>query len=452
MLAAFVPYFYISQFANPIADDFTYANRGAHNDLSFLLIQDLFNWNGRYISNIFVFINPISKLDFGLYKSAPIGIILFTIFSFGFFIKSIIGTQIKQSAVRIYALVLTLFYIYQMPIISEGIYWYTGAVTYVLGCAFMLIYLGLLYGLFKERYVLNSKIVQIVLTTIALFVTIGFNEILMIALATFSLVFLLVLYRNKLANIRLALYFVIATMLFSGLVYLAPGNSVRGNHFEDSHNFIHSFGMSVAQTGRFFVSWVLSIPLILLSILYYFLHKKLVEGITLFAKSFYLIPVVSGGLLLFTIFIGSFPAYWSTGMLGQHRTMNVSYFLFIITWFVNLSVCFNHFKIPSFQITQNRRYMVLILIWVSLVFTKNGYHVIADLASDSAVKFNQQMEERYTTFTNSGDTVYFDLISNPPKTLFVLDITDDPNHWLNEGYSIFLEDRTKVVLPSDSLE
>ena len=60
------------------------------------------------------------------------------------------------------------------------------------------------------------------------------------------------------------------------------------------------------------------------------------------------------------------------------------------------------------------------------------------------------MNDRYHIISKereSGkDTIYFEPIINPPKSLFVLDITDDYNHWLNKGYAIYFNLGEKKIL------
>ena len=50
------------------------------------------------------------------------------------------------------------------------------------------------------------------------------------------------------------------------------------------------------------------------------------------------LPEGASFLLLFVIFFSSFLPYWVSGILGQHRTLNVAYFMFIILWFSTITV------------------------------------------------------------------------------------------------------------------
>jgi len=451
LLIAFIPYIYISFYSNPVADDFSLAFKGKSADFFQSLVNQYQNWSGRYTSNIFVLLNPIAYSCFWGYKLVPIVIIALTIIAFYFFIKVITYTFLKPNKAFVLALIATLLFIYQMPIISEGIYWYTGSVAYQLGNIFLLIYVSIFAMLFQKRYILKNKFVHILILTLTLFFAVGFNEILMIVSLLLSMIVFLVVLKNKMENKQIALFLLIVSTICSSIMYLAPGNVVRADFFPNNHQFIQSIGLAAAQTIRFFLNWISSAPLLLLSVLYYFLNKELSKKKNFFAKSFYLTPLISLLLLFFVIFIGAFPPYWSTGVLGQHRTMNISYFLFTIMWFVNLTVCFNLKQFRINEINKKWELIIFIVIWSSFVFTKNGYNAINDIQTGKAYDYNKLMIERYSILNNDKDSIYFNPIVNPPKTLFVLDITENPNHWINKGYNVYFEVEGKIMLKEHTL-
>lgn len=444
LVIAVIPYVYISQYSNPISDDFTYALKGRNPGIFNTALSEYQNWNGRYISNLFVLLNPISNNSFVCYKLTGVLMTLLSIGSLYYVIRALTITVIKKIDALTISLAVTLLYLYQMPIISEGVYWYTGAVTYQLGIISFLIYLGSFVMFFRGKFVFGNKIAHLILLVILLFVTVGFNEIIMISTFLFSLIFFLITHLNKLRNKGAALLLLLASFAFCCIVYFAPGNSVRESYFPDNHQLFSSLGYSFAQVVRFFFKWISSAPLLLISFLYYFLNKKLSSEIGVFKNSFYLNKYTSLLLLFLVIFIGVFPAYWSTGILGQHRTVNISYFLFIIMWFINLTVFYNLSMVEIKEKGSILKWGMYFLIWSSLVFTKNGYNVLDDLFSGNAAQYDVQMNTRYSIIADAksrGDleTIYFDPIANKPKSLFVLDITDDPHNWRNRGYAVFFD-------------
>lgn len=444
-----VPYIYLSFFANPAADDFTYAHKGKALDFFSTLINEYLNWNGRYTSNVFVLINPITFNSFLLYKLIPVFIIVLTFLSYLLFVKTLFRHLFSKINSCIISLLLSLLFIYQMPIISEGVYWYTGAVTYQLGNIFSLVFISLLVQYVKKKFLFENNKIHLLILTLMLIFTIGFNEVLMLLLSFFILIFLFVQIRNKLENRNLAIYLFILSLFFSLIVYIAPGNSIRESNFSNIHNFSHSTVYSIAQTGRFFVIWISSVPLLLLSFLFFFLNKTLSKNSKIFSVSFYLNPFFSTLFLFVVIFVSIFPAYWSTGMLGQHRTLNVAYYFFILFWFINLNVWFNYFENRLSKIqSPNKKvnYIVVCIIIGFFAFTRNGYSSLTDIIYGKASSFNKQMNERYDVIKSSKDTIFFKLINNPPKCLLIYDISDNPEHWLNRCYAVYFECENKPVV------
>jgi hypothetical protein len=447
-----VPYLLISIYCQPIADDFTYSIRGKENPLWPTLQYEYMHWNGRYFSNILVLLNPLAFDSIGIYKFIPIVLILATLASFLLFVYALCYEQLSKKIMVIISLILTLLYLYQMPIISEGIYWYTGAVTYQGGNILLLFFIALFILSNKGKYILRRKVVHHIVSGLLLVCTIGSNEISMLMSCSILLFTTVLLWLNKSVHFRTALLFLLLALICSAAVYLAPGNDFRESLSAEKHHFFHSLFYSAAQTARFSFKWIASLPLLAMSILYYFVHKENLLKIALFKHSFHVKPIYSLLSLLMVIFISVFPAYWTLGILGQHRTLNIAYFLFLILWFINLSVWFNRYKnaLERLHITTTQRKLLVISSIIMLVISKNGYAVVSDLISGKAASYNEQMNERLSIMQQSikskGDTIYLDELKNRPQSIFVLDINDNPEHWSNKGYSIYFKLENKKVM------
>ncbi len=448
LLLLFLPYLYVSRYCHPAADDFVYSSMGKYNSAFSVVVQQYFSWSGRYTSNFLQFVNPIVFDSFAFYKVMPLLIIALTIIAFFIFIYAVAGARVGSLQVFILALIATLLSLYQMPILSEGIYWYAGAVTYQLGNICALVYVGLLLFYHQGNLFFNKKM-HITAMTFLLIFSIGFNEIIMIALVAFAIYSLIVVNKNKSPHEALYFFLLCVTLIFSGLMFFAPGNHLRGELAPGTHRLFYSLTLSLAQTLRFFLEWTSSVPLLLLSFLYYYLNKKLSEHIPLFVSSFYLSRMYAVIILFGTIFIAVFPPYWATGILGQHRTLNVGYCLFLIMWFINLTVYFNFYKEKlTFVKPASKKLQATMLIatLIALSFSKNSYDVLTDIFYGRAKQFDEQMKERYALLKSPADTVYFPAIQNPPKSLFLYDVTNDPKNWLNHSYTMYFECRDKTVI------
>jgi hypothetical protein len=438
LLLILFPYLFISQYCNPVTDDFTYAFKGKNLDFWNTYFGEYENWNGRYFSNFLVLINPIASDNFSLYKFIPILIIILTFFSLLYLIHQLCLNSIKFSSKIIYSLILLLIYLQTMPIISEGIYWYTGAVTYQVGTISTILFLGMLVQFYNSKYILNNKIIHCLMIVLLLFFGAGCNEVSMILLLEILFLILIHLYLLKKINKEILILFIFA-FGFGCIVYFAPGNINREDNFEEKHQFFHSLFYSGAQTIRFFTIWLAGGSLLIASLLYYPICKKLSTEIPLFKNSFHIHPIIALLFSLSVIFIGAFLPYWSTGILGQHRTMNVSFFLFILSWFVFLTSFYNSNLLNWKIIHQKTRLILFLFLCFTLFFTNNGWNVFNDLYSGNAKSFDQQMNARYEKIKNMNENISLPMIKNPPKTLFVIDLSKNPHHWKNRSYTVFFE-------------
>lgn len=436
LLVILSPYLYISQYCNPVTDDLTYAFKGKNPDFWNVYFGEYENWNGRYFSNFLVLINPVSSDNFTLYKFIPIALIILTFISIFYLIHQLIQ-NIFNSIFKIQiSLIILLLYLQTMPIISEGIYWYTGAVTYQVGIISALLFLGMLVQFYNGNWVMKNKLIHSIMILLLLFISAGCNELNMV-LSIFILLIIGIKTYSYSKYRNFILLFLFASILFGILVYFAPGNENRGDNFEEKHDFFRSLFYSAAQTIRFFTIWLSGGTLLIASLLYYPICKKLSEEIPLFKNSFHLSPVMALLLSLSFIFIGAFLPYWSTGNLGQHRTMNVSLFFFMLTWFVFLTSLYNSNLLKWENLHPKIKIILFSVLCLTLFFTNNGWNVIHDLYSGNAKSYDEQMNERYEKIRNMNDDLYLPMIKNPPKTLFVLDLIDDPNHWQNRSYTVF---------------
>jgi len=414
------------------------------------MLNEYLYWNGRYIANVFVLINPMVIESLRLYQSIPILFILLTILGFYFLLKTIVGPIESPIKLWIMSMLMSLTYIFQLPIISEGYYHYNGAVTYILPNIFTLFYLTLILLFFKKRYFFSKQIHGFSILLLQ-FIIVGFNEVHMLLICLFQLVLAIIEIKKK--NNGIGILLLLSAISFSSIMVFSPGNFVRSSHFYNNYDLMNSGISSILQMIRFSSSWISSAPILLISILYIPFHFRLCKTSPLFQKSFYLNPYISLLLLFSTIFLASFAPYWTTGILGQHRTLNTAWFFFLILWFINLSVWCNYFKITlcGLRIPKTLQNILYCLIWLTITFTQNGYNAAIDIYNGTAQKFDESMSNRLIIMQNArtsdNNTIYFNTIADPPKTIFVLDISKDENHWANTTYPLYFGIPEKKVKP-----
>ncbi len=446
LFLAILPYCYLCFFANPSADDFGFSSFAIQNGFLNFIYSNYLYWNGRYISNLFLYLNPLTFGSFMGYKIVSfLMIILFIGINF-IFIRQFFPGKTKTIQLII-SLVLSLLFIHNMPIISEGIYWYTGSSIYLLGIIVALAYMALLI-----KTIRNKNRLIVVFSSIFLFFSCGFNEVVTLLIVFFLAILSYIFHKKNLPWKKVMLSQFVLSILFASIMIFSPGNEYRQAAYQNAHNFSFSFLYSMLQVGRFSFIWIASVPLITASILYFSLNEKLRKKSTLFQKSFYINRWGSLLMLFVIIFICVFPAYWATGLLGQHRTLNVAYFFFLIMWFINLTVWYNYYQTKSwFSFSKRTKTTFSVGMMIGLMFTGNGYNALFDAFSGSAKKYDAQLRERFETLKEATESdepkrIIIPYLKEKPKILFTSDVGRDPNDWNNKAYNQYFKIKDKEIV------
>ena len=437
LVLAIFPYCYLSFFAQPIAEDFGFAHYYQKSEFLALLKSSYLKMNGRYIANVLMYLNPLSFNCFLAYQFIPLLLLCLTLLGNLFLINQTFPflPLIKR---RMIAFSFTLLFLYNLPIISEGLYWYTAAVIYQGGIICTLFYMATFIKTIGKK---NQPLEKIILT-ILLFLLCGFNEVLTLLVVFFLLVITIIAFIYRREERKAILWQFIFSLLFASILIFSPGNIVREGMYQNNNNLFYSLIYSSLQVIRFSFIWIFSLGLIASSILYSLLHEEWKKHSVWVNNSFCLNRWIALGLLLCTIFICVFPAYWATGILGQHRTLNVAYLFFLIMWFINLSVWLNHFKDSvKTELILRHRNKIATLFLLGVLFTGNGYYALIDIFSGDAQEFNAQLNQRHAILKevkkDRPPAVVLAPLTARPKTLFVTEISIDPKFWTNQGYNTY---------------
>lgn len=428
-----LPYLLNCLYANPSADDLEYAASAIKHGFWNSYTRDYISWNGRYTDNFFAFASPLNVGFVTAYKLAAFFLLAIHYTSLWFFIKIILGKFISKTKQHMIALCISLLYLFNAPSLSESFYWYTGAISYQLPQSLSLFYFSLLYIYFTRR----KKYLLFVLIPLIIFL-IGFNEVMMVLLVVIHIFIFIRLVQLKNLHKTIFLFIIGIVLLSASAMIFSPGNAGRASHFTGDSSNIRSLLMSFAQVVRFSIEWTGQTPLIAASILFIPLSLKLNEH-AVFKNKFHVHPLITLLALPAVIFLCVYPAYWGTGILGQHRTVNTAYFFFILIWFLNVHnlVCCLKECSATFAFWENKNWMVVLffLFVGGICLTNNGYNAMSDLISGRSQKYNSEMNDRYAIIAMSkqmkGDDAQLKPLSVKPETLFVSDITPDPRHWTN---------------------
>lgn len=400
LVLSLLPFLILPLFSNPSYDDYCHAAKTL--ELGFVDTQKSFfnTWNGRYFSMAVLSLSPVRQGIFTGYKIFAFIIILLTFTSVFFFLSIILLPGAALVDRLIAASLITALFSNQMPDITEGYYWMPATVCYQLANILTLIFFVLVT---KSNG--KSQGARAVLLSLAFFLIIAIT-----GSSEPSMMFLLLLlslittraFSIKSSNKYVWLAFLTVAVVCALIVIAAPGNAVRGSHFPERHRFFFSLGQALIEAARYSVKWLVNPAFVLSTILYVPIAYRFSDRTELLKRHFYIHPFTSLFLLLIIIFLGFFAPLWSMGLVGPERTMNQVYFIFLLGWFINISVWVGYFKehhgleIPSLPVYVY--FICLPLIALALLVSNNTKAAIKDLASGRAYHYDQVMRERRTQF------------------------------------------------------
>lgn len=444
-----IPYIILCFYAHPVADDYNFTSASPFWNSQWKLFTE---WNGRYSANFMAVANPMTFNSLFGYRLASLLILLFIPLSIFFILSVATGKSLSFFQKMVGSILLSAFILNLLPSLSEGIYWYAGSVSYTLGCIIALFYSGTVIMYYKRMFFV-SGFVHICTCIILLFIAIGFNEVQMLLLLFAH--FAIWMSIKKEERFRSFWFLMLLfCMLFSATVIFSPGNHFRETYFPDSHRPLSALLMTLLQMLRFFFMWVSYAPLLLGSIIFIPVSSKLNKRSALFQRLGKYRPLTMSSLLWIILFLSIFPAYWSTGILGQHRTLNTACFFFIPTWFLFLHSIYTRInwggKITG-VLHRPVQISLTILLAASLLFSGNSGTALMDFVTGKVSGFDKEMNDRYDKIIAAKKDglkeISLSMLQNKPQSLFVLDIQPGCTHWINRIQANFFG-LTKICVDS----
>ncbi|MBK8498205.1 MAG: hypothetical protein IPL52_05180 [Flavobacteriales bacterium] len=439
---ALLRYVLLAFFVHPFADDFSYAVAGINNDLLKRLADEYQFWNGRWFSNILVLRGPlVLGLVKGLvlYRLVPIALLALTWCGAYALIRAFANHYaISRGTMALGASLFLLIYLHLMPDLSEGIYWYTGAVSYQLPGALMLLLAAAwvrLWNAEKKRRV--WRLVQVVVLAV---IICGCNELHMVYMVLLHAA-LLLMPQSTWFRMRPYVALVLGFVLLAALVMvLAPGNAGRAAQFPHKHEILHTGLWGALQTGRFLLTWIASPALLITSFLYLLVCRWVVERSFILLILTRTVPWRWALFIVVMVFISMAMPYWNTGLLGQHRTVNATLLFFLPCWFFFLTLVWIRWlsEYPTITLLVVRYAPgICALLAVVVLASGSGGRVSADLLSGRLNDFDKQLRDRYTMIVAAEvmhrKNLALPALEAPPRSLRYLDATPDPGHWINRS-------------------
>lgn len=436
-------------FAHPFGDDFSYAVAGMRTELLPRLWDEYNLWNGRWASNPLVLRGPLLLgIDRGLllYRTVPCLLLLIGLISSRSLAHALLpGFSPRDSWLA--GGVLLILGLQGLPDPGEGIYWYTGAITYFLPATLTWFLLSIWIRTWREGWSMTMSR-SIGAGLLAAFIC-GFDELHMVFMVILhAVLFLLARADGKSVTARVWIPLLLV-MTSAAVMILAPGNSGRGAQFPMSHEIGRTVLGGLGQTARFTALWLLS-PVFMSALVVVVGHATSLRRASAWLEEARLPGSLQlGALILLLIAAAMALPYWATGLLGQHRTVNATW-LFILPFLTLLVLVQVHrYGPPAMKAALGN--VAMLILALGLFFTGTSGTLARDLFSGRMGRFDAQLKERYHVLrkaaTRADERVVLEPLQDPPATFHFLDAGPDSTNWINRSMAFYFGvDSTEIIV------
>ncbi|HMS64896.1 MAG TPA: DUF6056 family protein [Ignavibacteria bacterium] len=435
---SFLPFLILFYYLHPIADDYFFWDRINHTGFYTALKSLYINWSGRFFSHAELLLSPYIFRTLEGYKILTMLLMVLYFSALYLFVSEFTRKHLSRKEAFIISLSIFFLYLYKMNTVGQGFFWLTSVVVYHNSMIFLMLFFVSYYKLICS----SSFISKILFTVISCFLTIAVcasNEVSMVFLCLILILFFILSLFRKTISISL-IFILVCAILTVYIDMVSPGTIMRADAFAGNENFIFSFFSSFKELFYYLFKWIFLSPLIpvtfiLLPVLLKF-KKEILPVDTFFKVSpFYIF--LFGGLLLYS---GFFVAFYGQGKVPFGRTINIIYFQFLIIWFYIVISMLIHFsgKIKFLQDKTPKYFYVLSFIIILFYISKanNIKTAYTDVLFGDAKNFDNELSERYKTIYESpADSVIVKKITKIPASLFLYDISPDPENIQNKWYA-----------------
>lgn len=427
LLVLLLPFLYLFAFTHPIADDLSFGYQAKQAPLFDVLLNSYFYSNGLYSGNFFMFLFPVSLNELMYYRLFLLSCFVLFYISIFYFINTVFPTINKLDKIII-SLFFVLTVLGSTTHLSEAFYWQTSVIYYQLSLTFVLFYFGWLIQYFQQSFIFNKPIHQILLVLLLILI-IGMKESIALIMGFIAA---LLFYYSQFKTKENKTFFIIqlfVALIFISFLVTAPGNDVRMRAYPENKNFSRSLLFTILQMGRFSATWLFACSGIVFVFIVAELHQKAVQ---ILKKLDWKIALM---VFLGILFLCVFPAYWATGILGQHRTLNIASLFFVLFIFV-LAINKGEYFDQLFPLSFFKKALFFCVVFL---IAGNGFMVVLDIFSGRVSSYDKQLTERANIITKTHSTSDLPILTNIPKSLFVVDVQQDTSHWINQAYLLGLE-------------
>lgn len=453
-ILSIIPFFIISFYSRPSADDFDYSYTlhniilsGNYNFLTLIkasfdmMVNYYFTWQGTYSSAIIMSLQPGIFGDQYYFLGVILLIVFMYICIYRFFYilnKRQLNNYLPTWFI---SLLLLTVYLQTNPNVCQCLYWLCGAYHYE---PFM--FLTLVVVSYEIDYLCesdkNKRVKDVIASSIFSFIISGGNQV-----TSFLNILILCIcmfysfYRKKEKGLFVTLIIAIIGFI---IMFIAPGNNVRVNANTQTSPFLailNSFKGAFKYVVRWpSLSWLSYI--ILMIVLFSSLIKK--NDFKLNINPIFIIVIT---FLLYTAMFC--PTNYATSSNGPGRLKDVIYFVavvFSVLDSIYTLIWLNQKRNIALKMSEKTLKILAICLTIIMCFSlsNNNIKIIKELSDGTAENFAKSYDERIQLMKNSkSDIVEVEPLPDS-KILKFDDITTDINDWRNSSWSKYYGVKTII--------
>ncbi len=477
-----LPIIYMALFSVPVADDFDNSlntkivvETVPFNIFDVLKVAcqrvvDTYNsWQGTYTS---VFLMAIQPGVFGeqYYFITTWALIIVTLFSFLYFGKTLLSFLKVDTKTALFLSLLVWYFIIQtIPDIKEGLFWYNGAMHYML---FLCLTMVLFASLIKQYNVKSSKL-SIIVCSIGGFLISGGNQLtafLNILLMILFVGYILIFDNKNKSNIKPILFPLVSSIIGFVIMLIAPGNAVRREATREMvieyPTVFETITASAISYFKFAIeNWTSFSFLLFLVLLTPFIINitKKINGFSF--KVFSLLTLSQYAVIcgmMCTIYLG-------VGHFGAGRVTNVLYLVFVVSmivlygYLIGLLQQKEIIKVDFSNISKFSKNIIggvcSLAIFIGIFFLGSTYYqystsgmALAEIYGGTTAIYSQQMEQRFEMLND--DSIKEAVLEPHITSVFFGEelLEEDSSLWPNTTVSEFYGKQSVSIVKEKEFE
>ena len=391
LLIVFVaPLVYISKFVFLSTDDFCMAIKDFDSYGSNL--REWYNYqNGRYINAIFALL-PVYGLS--IYKIIIASGFLLLGFALFWFVHRLFYSydyQIGLQKKLLFAILLYIVLVAQLPSLFEMFYWYSAVGPYLYSFIFLLFFLGSVLKFFFKR-TMNFYFFALVIIFLN-----GNNELLMI-LSNFLILLLFIWDWIEVRKLNKKLLLLNIISWASSLVLvLAPATALRRGLHVYGGDIWGSIKVAFIYGTKAIAINLMEIPyLICYFVVFLLIYNSIKNNKVSFIRPLHLFVI--SYLCVVSIF---FIVYYATGLFGVYegRMGNMTDITVFIFAFLNIFNFAFYLRFKGIRRSLVSRYyapVLLSLLFIFILFKNENYvNIRKDIVGGDLIRYEEDMEERF---------------------------------------------------------